>query len=398
MRILHVSDCFPPRTGGIETQVHDLAGLQVEAGHEVHVATATAGADGARRATRVLGTGVRVHRMASALTFGLPANPRGPWLLRQAITRLRPDVVHVHAGVVSPFALDGMVAARVTGVPLAVTWHCMLDGFVTGYGLLSRLTGMGRTAAAVSAVSRVAGERVARMLGRDDVLVVPNGLTVADWQPPAGTPAEVPHGPLRLVATQRLAPRKRVAPLVDIVAAAHRRLGTDASGAPRLHLTVIGSGPEETRVRGHVHRLGLDGVVSLVGQLQRDELRARYAGEHVFVAPARLEAFGIAGLEARAAGLPVVAGRGTGVSEYITHGQDGLLTPDRADGLDDAAADAALTDAIVRLAEDRDLLGRLRRHAVSTPPAADWADVLAACERLYERALERSRRTPARET
>ena len=398
MRILHVSDCFPPRTGGIETQVHDLAGLQVEAGHEVHVATATAGADGARRATRVLRTGVRVHRMASALTLGLPANPRGPWLLRQAIARLRPDVVHVHAGVVSPFALDGMVAARLTGVPLAVTWHCMLDGFVTAYGALSRLTGMGRTAAAVSAVSRVAGERVAAMLDRDDVLVLPNGLTVADWRPPADRSAAVPDGPLRLVATQRLAPRKRVSPLVDVVAAAHRRLGTDASGAPRLHLTVIGSGPEGARVRAQVHRLGLDGVVSLVGQLQRDELRARYADEHVFVAPARLEAFGIAGLEARAAGLPVVAGRGTGVSEYITDGRDGLLTPDRGDGLDDAAADAALTDAIVRLAEERELLDRLRYQAFTTPPPADWADVLTACERLYARALARSGRTPSDET
>src|SRR5690625_5380968 len=65
-------------------------------------------------------------------------------------------------------------------------------------------------------------------------------ISVADWRPPADRSAAVPDGPLRLVATQRLAPRKRVSPLVDIVAAAHRRLGTDASGAPRLHLTEIG--------------------------------------------------------------------------------------------------------------------------------------------------------------
>ncbi|WP_324649661.1 glycosyltransferase family 4 protein [Georgenia sp. H159] len=385
MRVLHVSDCFPPRTGGIETQVHDLAGRQVQAGHQVHVATATAGADGTRRATRVLDSGVRVHRMASAVTFGLPVNPRGPWLLREAMTRLRPDVVHVHAGVVSPFAVDGMVAARLTGVPLAVTWHSMLDGVVGLYGAVLRVPGMSHRPAAVSAVSRVAGERVARMLGRDDVLVLPNGLAVADWRPSA--PPDVSSGPLRLVATQRLAPRKRVAPLVELVAAAHRRLGADPSGAPRVHLTVIGAGPEEARVRTLVKRLGLGEVVSLVGRLERAELARRYADEHVFIAPARLEAFGIAALEARAAGLPVVAGRGTGVSEYITDGVDGLLTPDRGDGLDDAAADGALTDAIVRLAEDQDLHRRLRQHAHRTPPAADWADVLAACDRLYERAL-----------
>ena len=385
MRVLHVSDCFPPRTGGIETQVHDLAAHQAAAGFDVHVATATAGADGARRATRVLGSGVRVHRMASALTLGVPVNPRGTWLLREAVTRLRPDVVHVHAGVVSPFAFDGVVAAHRTGVPLAVTWHCMLDGFVTGFRGLARVAQLPGADAAVSAVSGAAGERVARMLRREDVLVVPNGLDVEEWRP-AGPGPGVAHGPLRLVATQRMAPRKRVAPLVELVAEAHRRLGPGPGGAPRIHLTVIGSGPEETRVRALVRRHGLEDVVSLLGGLRRDELAARYAQEHVFVAPAHLEAFGIAGLEARAAGLPVVAGRGTGISEYITDGVDGLLTRDRSDGLGDAESDAALTDAVVRLAEDRDLLGRLRDHARAVPPPADWRDVREACERLYERA------------
>lgn len=385
MRVLHVSDCFPPRTGGIEMQVHDLAAHQAAAGHDVHVATATAGADGARRATRVLRSGVRVHRMASALTLGLPVNPRGVWLLREAVARLRPDVVHVHAGVVSPFALDGALAARLTGAPLAVTWHCMLDGFVTAFRGLSAVSGVPAPEAAVSAVSRVAGERVARMLGRDDVLVVPNGLDVAEWRPVRAVPAAT-AGQLRLVATQRLAPRKRVVPLVEAVARAHRRLGPDRSGAPRVHLTVIGSGPEGTRVRALVRRLGLDDVVTVLGALRRDELAERYAREDVFVAPAHLEAFGLAGLEARAAGLPVVAGRGTGVSEYITDGLDGLLTPDGADGLDEAAADAALTDAVVRLAEDRALLQRLRAHAHATPPAFDWADVMGACDELYVRA------------
>ncbi|WP_413452205.1 glycosyltransferase family 4 protein [Georgenia phoenicis] len=383
MRVLHVSDCFPPRTGGIETQVHDLAAAQAGAGHDVHVATATAGADGTRRATRVLGSGVRVHRMASALTFGVPVNPRGHWLLREAVERLRPDVVHVHAGVVSPFALDGVTAARATGVPLAITWHCMLDGAVTAFGLAARRSGTLRSRAAVSAVSTAAGERVARMLGRDDVSVLPNGLTVADWLPQAPPRAE--DGTLRLVATQRLAPRKRPVPLVEVVAAANRRLGPRPGGAPRVHLTLIGAGPEEGRVRAAVARLGLESAVTLTGGLPREELRARYAAEDVFVAPARLEAFGIAGLEARAAGLPVIAGRGTGPSEYVTDGVDGLLTADRADGLDDVAADAALTDAVVRLAEDATLLRRLRESARTTPPPFDWLDVLGASEQLYAR-------------
>ncbi|MDD9207583.1 glycosyltransferase family 4 protein [Georgenia sp. 10Sc9-8] len=376
--------------GGIETQVHDLAARQVAAGHEVHVLTATAGADGVRRALRVLPSGVRVHRMASAVAFGLPVNPRGPWLIGEALRRVRPDVVHVHAGVVSPFAFDGARAARAASVPLALTWHCMLDGVEGPFGLAAGITGWQEAPAALSAVSGVAAQRVARVMGRPvaDVGVVPNGLDVAAWAPAPDLPGPAlpPAGPLRVVATQRLAPRKRVLPLIRLLGAVHERLGRDGIGAPRVHLSVIGGGPEDRSARAEVRRRGLGDVVEVVGRVPREHLPQRYAAAHVFLAPARLEAFGIAALEARAAGLPVVAGRGTGISEFIEHDVDGLLTADRADGLDDDAADAALADALVRLATEPGLVGGLRHRAHVGPPPADWSNVLRAADRLYARA------------
>ena len=53
MRIVHISDCYPPRLGGIETQVRALAVRQAEQGHDVHVITATPG-ETLRRGTEVL--------------------------------------------------------------------------------------------------------------------------------------------------------------------------------------------------------------------------------------------------------------------------------------------------------------------------------------------------------
>ena len=47
MRIAHVTDCYLPRTGGIELQVRDLAAHQRAAGHEVEVLTGTEAAPGA---------------------------------------------------------------------------------------------------------------------------------------------------------------------------------------------------------------------------------------------------------------------------------------------------------------------------------------------------------------
>ncbi|HEY5553464.1 MAG TPA: glycosyltransferase, partial [Cellulomonas sp.] len=90
MRIVHVSDCFPPRTGGIESQVSDLAAQQALAGHEVHVLTATLGAHGERGGAVENARGVQVHRLGTRSPFDLPVNPVQVRLLRAALDSLQP--------------------------------------------------------------------------------------------------------------------------------------------------------------------------------------------------------------------------------------------------------------------------------------------------------------------
>lgn len=380
MRIVHVSDCFAPRTGGIETQVGDLARHQARAGHDVHVLTATLGEGGERGGVVDVEDGVRVHRLGARLPFDLPVNPvAGPGLIRSALRQVRPDAVHVHAGVVSPFAFDGVRVATALRLPTAITWHCMLDGTVGVGRHVVRHTRWRRLPAALSAVSGAAAARVQELFDAP-VDVVPNGIDVTAWARTAGAatdrdgdgPDGGEHdGPVHLVATMRLAPRKRAVPLVDVVAAAARRLPRGA-----LRLTLIGDGPARDAVRARVAAAGLTGVVDLRGRLPRAQVRAAYADADVFLAAARLEAFGIAALEARTAGLAVLAHAGTGVGEFVTDGVDGFLVAD----------DAAMTDAIVRLAEHRDVLSALRRHAATVPPPFDWDHVLAAAQAQYARA------------
>ena len=80
-----LTDCYLPRLGGIEVQVHDLATRLVAAGHEVEVFTATPG-DGSqgvpRRGTVDAVDGIPVHRLAIALPKDLPVNPLAPLQLR----------------------------------------------------------------------------------------------------------------------------------------------------------------------------------------------------------------------------------------------------------------------------------------------------------------------------
>lgn len=384
VRIVHVSDCYAPRVGGIETQVQDLATHQARRGDAVHVLTATALPRGAEvqgrsryRASATEAPGLRVHRLASPTTFGLPIHPRGLWLIRRALRMIKPDVVHVHAGVVSPFAYDGARAARALGLPLAITWHCMLDGVESLVAAGSRVTGWDDAPFAPSAVSTVAAERVADALDRSDVTVLPNGLDLEPWRAAAAHALPSTHpGTLRVVATQRLAPRKRALPLVQAVARAHRELGDSPDGSPRIHLTLVGGGPAEAQVRAEVAAAGLEHVVHLMGRVPRAVLPTLYRDQDVFVSPAVLEAFGIAPLEARAAGLAVIGRAGTGLSEFVEDGVNGFLV----------SSDRATSDALVRLATEPELLGRIRATNTGTVPAVAWDDVLEVAAALYERA------------
>jgi glycosyltransferase involved in cell wall biosynthesis len=398
VRIVHVSDCYLPRTGGIETQVSDLARHQALAGHDVHVLTATLGEAGERGGVVDRDGPVHVHRLGARIPFDLPVNPGGPRLLHAALGDVRPDVVHVHAGVLSPFAFDGARIALRRGLPTAITWHCMLDGTVPALRAAVRLTGWGTARAALSAVSTAAAGRVREAFGAD-VGVVPNGMDLDLWaplartsrtgaarpgdargvdRPDAGAPGvdgpvlEGTDGPVRLVATMRLAPRKRAVPLVELVGAAARRLPRG-----RVHLTVIGDGPVRARVQQVVSAQGLGDVVTLRGRLTREQVRAAYADADVFLAPAELEAFGIAALEARTAGLAVVARRGTGIEEFVVDGTDGLLVAD----------DPEMTEAIVHLARDERLLAGIRVHNREVRPEFGWARVLEAAEAEYRRAV-----------
>lgn len=371
MRIVHVSDCFPPRTGGIESQVSDLAAHQVRAGHEVHVLTATLGPDGERGGALTVERGVQVHRLGARIPGGWPVNPlRGRGLLRSRFVDLRPDVVHVHTGVLSPFAYDGALLAAGLGLATAVTWHCMLDGTVSGLRQLARLVRFHPTEVALSAVSSAAAERVTRAFGQP-VQVVPNGVDVEAWAPPGGVHAPRPERPLELVATMRLAPRKRPVPLVELVAAAVARLEPGS-----VRLTIIGDGPARPSVEAAIVAQGMEQIVRLAGRLAREELQALYRDADVFLAPAELEAFGIAALEARTSGLAVVARRGTGIAEFVRDGVDGFLVAD----------DREMSEAVVLLARDADVLADMRRHNALVRPRFGWPDVMAAVEAEYGRA------------
>ncbi|TBR29747.1 MAG: glycosyltransferase, partial [Reyranella sp.] len=104
---------------------------------------------------------------------------------------------------------------------------------------------------------------------------------------------------------------------------------------------LVGDGPARTEIEGLMAPFGAR--VRFAGAVPRAELPALYAAADLYLWPAINEAYGMAFLEAQAAGLPVVAGRTGGVPAVVADGVTGLLTP-----IGDAASFAT---AEVRLLE-----------------------------------------------
>lgn len=145
----------------------------------------------------------------------------------------------------------------------------------------------------------------------------------------------------------------------------------------RWTLLVAGDGPARAEVERALAAVG--DRVRWLGRVATEALPAVYASADLYVWPAVNEAYGVALLEAQAAGVPVVAGRCGGVPDVVADGDTGRLVP-----VGDAPAFAR---AVARLLDDPAsrlaLAGRASLRAATRHDIASASSVLAVwLERL----------------
>ncbi len=422
VRIAHVTDCYLPRLGGIELQVHDLASRQA-AHHDVTIFTITQGAarfgrtrtsfDTHHEVAKIVAVGDRgmshegggLDRMAGrtgrirsaafsgaarlggarraatnskTTTAGVTVDVKAQEKIRYLRARFGPswvgahdfDVVHVHASSFSPLSFLVARNAALKGVPTVATVHSMWAKASPLFDAADLLCGWGDWPVAWSAVSSAAAEPLRSIVGRrGDVTVLANGVDPSQWdidpQPPA-------PNQLRIVSVSRLASRKRVVQLVHLLRKARQKVPSSIE----MHVEILGDGPQMGEIRSYLEVNSMTGWVHLRGRVTRAEIRDTFARSDLFVAPASLESFGIAALEARTAGLPIVARTRTGVADFVIHGVEGWLV----------GSDAAMAETIASLARSPELVARVAVHNRLYPPRVDWQSVEYSCEALYRRA------------
>jgi glycosyltransferase involved in cell wall biosynthesis len=181
-------------------------------------------------------------------------------------------------------------------------------------------------------------------ISRDRVRIVPEPIEMRVWDAiRRSAPLPPPHPTVLSVARQY--PRKDTATLLRALPRVQREL-------PDVHLRVIGGGPELPRLEAISRELGIRDSVTFHGAIPEDAVvRRSYFEAHLFCLPSRQEGFGIAFLEAMAAGLPVVAVRAGATPEVVPDGVAGLLVPEGEPG--------PLADALISLLRDGELRQRM---------------------------------------
>lgn len=173
-----------------------------------------------------------------------------------------------------------------------------------------------------------------------------------------------PDQPVRLLAVGMMRPGDKLE--------SYRRLADYLARVKRQDwsLTVVGDGNARAEVQTALMPLGADRL-HFRGARQKIEMPNIYANADIYVWPAAGEAYGMALLEAQAAGLPIVAGKVRGVPDVMLDGQTGFLTPEG-----DADAFAGVIDFLISDADARRRMGETAKRFVSSMRSMEKAAVI----------------------
>lgn len=389
MKVLLVTDSFPPRCGGSGHSVHALARALGDAEADVRVLQRAAGARPGRRALEVGGVaGVRLvmPEVRTPIVRDLyRAAVRDPALaraIREAIDDERPDVIHAQQG--SNFA-PALRAARGAGVAVVATVRdyapiCLRTTRFSG-GAICPGCSAARLAACFAdrygapawafapmvPLGLIATRRRTRVLSAFDRVIAVSGyvrdrLSAGGVTAPIEVVSNVPPAP------PAKPPRPAAASGFEYVLFAgklNREKGADGLAAvaaalpAHARLVVLGDGPLAPALD---EAASAGAPIVRCGDVTNDEVLAWIAHARALLLPSRWpEPLSRLLLEAGASGVPVVALATGGTAELIRDGENGRL----------AVEAAALPGLVAELVTDAGLRGRLaagaRRIAATRP-------------------------------
>lgn len=343
MKLLFVTQDFPPAIGGIQTYAASLSEVFAQRCESFSVLAPAQSGDGAFDGD----CGYRVRRVdTSSNWMRLKVLPS----LISELKAHRPDAIFTGHWYVAAAALVAKKMGLVGKVYTAA--HAMELRKSLLPGPLSPLYGMHRKGVirgvdGVFPVSRFTGGLLEEEgVPSERIHVVPNGTELTRFDTKSALQGagairerfQIGERPL-LLTVGRMVERKGVDTVIESMAAVLQRV-------PEVRYLVVGKGPADEALRARVKELELGESVLFAGSLPYADLPSVYHACDIFVMPARqigasVEGFGLVFCEANACGKPVVGGNSGGVPDAILNEETGLLV--------EPNSPSACAEAILRL-------------------------------------------------
>ncbi|MEU5717751.1 glycosyltransferase family 4 protein [Streptomyces sp. NPDC020403] len=353
-KTLIVTNDFPPRPGGIQAFLHNMA-LRLDPGRlVVYASTWKRGAEGAE-ATAAFDAEQPFTVVRDRTTMLLPT----PRVTRQAVGLLRAHgCSSVWFGAAAPLGLMAPALRRAGARRIVATTHGHEAGWaqLPASRRLLRRIGEGTdtlTYLGEYTRSRIAPALTAQAAGR--MVRLPPGVDEKTFHPGSGgdrvrARLGLTDRPV-VVCVSRLVPRKGQDTLILAMPAVLAR-------EPDAVLLIVGGGPYARQLEKLAAETGVSDSVRFTGPVPWEELPAHYGAGDVFAMPCRtrrggldVEGLGIVYLEASATGLPVVAGDSGGAPDAVLDGETGWVV--RGGSAEECA------DRIVTLLGDPELRRRM---------------------------------------
>lgn len=278
-------------------------------------------------------------------------------------------------------------AAKKTGAKSVATYHeIWLGSWIKNKGLLTGTLGSIWERAVVKkkwsriiAVSECTKKKLEPHV-RSPVVVIPNGVvlpqsTAADRTPqtPNHTPKFPGPRPPTICFVGRLTPQKRVIDLLDALSILKKHKN---KALKNVRCIIVGTGPEEERLKEHAQKLGLGNISFLGFVKEQKDVQEILKTSTVLCHPSILEGFGMVLIEAMAYGTPYVCSDIDVFKEVTKNGKGGLLFQQKNP--------ADLAEKIATLLTDAKKYAAKRNEAALLAQEYDWKRIAAQVEKVCQ--------------
>ena len=353
-KTLIVTNDFPPRPGGIQSFLHNMA-LRLDPERIVVYASTWKRSREGVEATAAFDTEQPFTVVRDRTTMLLPT----PGATRRAAGLLREHgCTSVWFGAAAPLGLMAPALRKAGAERLVATTHGHEAGWAQLPAARQLLCRIGESTDTVTYLgeytrSRIAGALTPSAAAR--MVQLPPGVDEKTFHPDSGgdevrARLGLTERPV-VVCVSRLVPRKGQDTLI-------RAMPRILADEPEAVLLIVGGGPYEKDLRRLAHDTGVAASVRFTGAVPWPELPAHFGAGDVFAMPCRtrrggldVEGLGIVYLEASATGLPVVAGDSGGAPDAVLDGETGWVV--RGGDPDESA------DRITTLLADPELRRRM---------------------------------------